>query len=223
MVRRLLKEESGFTLPEILVTMLIMLTVMFALYSIFDMSIRVFGFGNDKVESAGNARVGLERMARELRAAYPVNNVDTDPSITDNRKKNLFWTAGSPATGEMPVQGGDQVTFGNDRNGNRRIYDTSTGTDAGEEITYSLSGGSLNRNGQPLAENVQDVDGDGKALTFTYLDANGNTATSGTSPAPDANIKIVRIKLEVSIDRNIGDKPGTQILQTDVALRNGSG
>jgi prepilin-type N-terminal cleavage/methylation domain-containing protein len=37
-----LREEGGFTLPELMVTMVMMLTVLFALYSIFDMSLRVF-------------------------------------------------------------------------------------------------------------------------------------------------------------------------------------
>lgn len=68
---KLLREESGFTLPELLVTMLMMLTVMFALYSIFDMGIRVFSYGNDKIEAVENARIGLARMEREIRAAYP--------------------------------------------------------------------------------------------------------------------------------------------------------
>ena len=221
MGRRLLRDEGGFTLTEMLVTMMMMLVVMYALYSIFDMSIRVFSFGNDKVEAIENARIGLEKMARELRAAYPANNVDTDPSQTvDNRKKNLFWTAGAPTTAVMPVQGGNQVTFGNDLNGNRRIYDPTTGAlDPGEQITYGLDAvnNRLLRNGDPVAENVKDVDGDEKALTFTYLDANGNTVTN------EASIKRVRIRLEVSLKRGISQKPGTQILQTDVTLRNRSG
>ncbi len=54
----LLSEEGGFTLPELMVTMVMMLTVLFALYSIFDMSIRVFSFGNHKVEAVENARLG---------------------------------------------------------------------------------------------------------------------------------------------------------------------
>ena len=45
--KRVVGEEAGFTLTEVLVTMMIMLIVLFALYSIFDMSIRVFSFGND--------------------------------------------------------------------------------------------------------------------------------------------------------------------------------
>jgi prepilin-type N-terminal cleavage/methylation domain-containing protein len=69
--RRLLREESGFTLVEVLVTMTIMIVVLSALYGIFDMGLRTFSFGNNKVEAVENARLGLEKMEREIRAAYP--------------------------------------------------------------------------------------------------------------------------------------------------------
>lgn len=220
----LLSEEGGFTLPELLVAMVMMLTVMFALYSIFDMSIKVFGFGNDKVEAAENARIGLDKMARELRAAYPASNVDTDPSNADNRKKNLFWTAGgSPGTplGSLPPVNGP-ITFGNDLNGNRMIYDQSTGAiDPGEQITYSVNTATntLQRNGEPVAENVKDVDGDNQALTFTYLDAQDKPVTTGNP----ADIRVIRIKLEVSVKRGISTQPVKQTLQTNVTLRNRAG
>jgi prepilin-type N-terminal cleavage/methylation domain-containing protein len=47
--RRLLREEGGFTLSEMMVVTMMLTIVLFALYGIFDMSIRVFSFGNDKV------------------------------------------------------------------------------------------------------------------------------------------------------------------------------
>ena len=46
---RVLREERGFTLTEMMVTTVIWIVMLFALYSMFDMSIRVFGFGNNKV------------------------------------------------------------------------------------------------------------------------------------------------------------------------------
>jgi len=52
---------------------MIMIVVLFALYSIFDMGIRVFSFGNDKIEATEQARLGMEKMTREIRAAYPVD------------------------------------------------------------------------------------------------------------------------------------------------------
>ena len=184
--KRLLQEERGFTLPEVLVTMMIMITVLFALYNIFDMSIRVFSFGNDKVEAVENARLGLERMEREIRAAYPVNRASGDNRVITSSIAN-------PST---------QITFGNDLNGNRVANDT------GEQITYSLSGSSLSRNGQPTVEFVK-----ANGLTFRFLDKNGATTTT------ESEVAQVEISLEIEIDRgNFGKR--SQTLTTDVALRN---
>jgi prepilin-type N-terminal cleavage/methylation domain-containing protein len=198
MRQKFLHEEDGFTLPEMLVSMTVMVVVLMALYSVFDMSVRVFGFGNDKVEATENARLGLEKMAREIRSAYPYDKI--------NGQSHLFWNSASPTTPALPAS--SSVTCGNDLNGNRKIDVAS------EQITYSLSGTTLQRNGQPAVEFVQDVDGDGTALSFQYLDANGNTATS------EAAVAMVRIKLEVAVDRGIHEQPVTQVLQTKVALRN---
>ena len=193
---RLLREEKGFTLPEVLVSIIVMTAALFALYSIFDMGLRVFAVGNDKVEAVENARLGLEKMQRELRAAYPYDKSDT---ATTN---DYLFPAGGFTS--------NSVTFGNDLNGDYRV---DSGT---EQITYSLSGGSpatLLRNGQPVVEFVQDVDG-GNALTFEYRNAAGGTVTN------EADIEAVRIKLEVAVDRGIQEQPVSQTLTTDVALRN---
>ena len=64
-------DESGFTLAEVLVAMTMMVTVFFALYAIFDTSVRILRYGNDELEALESARLGLERMEREIRAAYP--------------------------------------------------------------------------------------------------------------------------------------------------------
>lgn len=194
-----MREEGGFTLVEMLVTILVMMTVMFALYSIFDMSLRVYGIGNDKVEATENARIGLDKIARELRAAYPASKA--------GGKTQVFWAPGACLTAVMPTK--TQITFGNDLNGNRIICNAATGAlDAGEEITYSVSGSTLLRNGKPAVEYV-------KALTFTYLDAKGNTVLTN-----EGAIARVHVKLEVSIHRGIHKQPVTQVLETDVALRN---
>ncbi len=174
--KRFLREEGGFTLPELLVTMMIMIVVLFALYSIFDMSIRVFSFGNDKVEAVENARLGLDRMQREIRAAYPV-----DKAGGDNR---VITSSISNPTG--------QLTFGNDLNGNRRS------NDAGEQITYNLNGGSppaLMRNGQETTEFVKP-----NGLTFRFLNKNGNETTQ------ESEVALVRIQLDIEIDRGSSGK-----------------
>jgi prepilin-type N-terminal cleavage/methylation domain-containing protein len=205
-----LREEGGFTLPEVLVAMTLMVVVFLALYSIFDMSVRVFGFGNDKVEAVENARLGLEKMEREIRAAYPYDK----PAGQDH----LFWSPGYPATGAIPPSG--RISFGNDLDGNRKIEcpPPPAPSSACEIITYDVyrPGGSTTdalgraRSSvrQPVAGYVEDIDGDGEALTFDYLDRFGDPATT------EAEVAMVRIELEVGVNGR------TQTLSTQVALRN---
>jgi type II secretory pathway component PulJ len=231
MSKRLLEEE-GFTLSEMMVTIMIMIVVLFALYSIFDMGIRVFSFGNDKVEATENARLGLERMEREIRTAYPVDKLATTP------EDHLFFVSGTPGTPTLPptdpAEGLDAnqssiITFGNDLPQgtdapNRHIYDTGTGiVDPGEEITYQLNGSTLERitNGgdpQPVVEHVAPG-----GLRFDFLksnlaaydlvpvteDADDNDTLDGT------DAEVVRITLTINKDGR------TQTLTTDVDLKNG--
>src|SRR5215210_21300 len=135
MKARLVREQGGFTLPEMVVSMVIMMVVLFALYSSFDMSIMVFSFCNNDVEATENARLGLERMEREIRAAYPVDRTDPD-------KRYLFFSANGstnlsndPPPKAMPTA--TQITFGNDLNGDGKV---ACATGACEYITYKLNG-----------------------------------------------------------------------------------
>lgn len=227
--RRLLLEEKGFTLTEVLVTMVIMLVVLFALYSLFDMSLRVFSIGNDKVEAVDNARLGLEKMKREIQAAYPYDKTDDSNTPAGAANDYLFWNAGIPGTPAMPSS--TSITFGNDLNGNYKI-DIPTPpatTPPNEQITYSLNGTTLRRTvgtgtAQPVVEFVQP-----NSLQFKYFTGTtcNNTVAVGSEINPSspgsctqADIAIVRISLTVAVDRGIEDQPVTQTLTTDVALKN---
>jgi prepilin-type N-terminal cleavage/methylation domain-containing protein len=213
---RFLREERGFTLTEMLVTMMIMLVVLFALYSIFDMSIRVFSFGNDKVEATENARLGLERMEREIRSAYPVDRITS--------KKYVFFTAGFSTIPSRP--GTTSITFGNDLPDG--VTPPNRMVDATEEITYELRSSSdlsiacptsgtdgvcslVRQQGstgavQPVVEYVVP-----NGLTFEYL---GGSMTATNAAGYGTDIGVVRIKLQVNVDGR------GQTLTTDVDLRN---
>jgi prepilin-type N-terminal cleavage/methylation domain-containing protein len=212
MKRRFLGEEAGFTLPEMLVTITIMMSVLFALYSIFDMSVRVFRFGNDKVEAAQNARLGLEKMSREIRAAYPYNKGALTPD------QHLFDSMGTTS-----------ITFGNDLGSGNRVINETT-----EEITYSLSASgppyTLQRTvgtgtAQPVVEYVGKFDNgtpdpsdDTPGLKFEYLKRSGTDLVPVTplDATTESQIQVVRITVVI-------DKSGrTQELTTDVYLRSRS-
>lgn len=196
---RRLAGEDGFTLPEALVAMVMMAAVLFALYAVFDAGVRVFGAGRDRAEAVQAARLGLTRMEREIRAAYPQARASGDSTL-------------------LKYFGEDRLAFANDLNGNRRTVDPATGlAEAGEGISYTTSAeGAPLRNGRLLVESAGDVDGDGRALTFEYLDASGNPVESGD----ERDVGLVRLELEISVDSETGGEPIERVLGTGVALRN---
>lgn len=216
--KRLVKEEAGFTLVEMMVTMVIMIVVLFALYSIFDMSIRVFKFGNDKVEATTNARLGLEKMEREIRAAYPM-----DRSVPS--KRYLFFSANGtvsdPPT-NMPTPA--QITFGNElgTTGDGRITcgspceyitykllstaaPTSACTTSNDPCTLRrVNAANSSAPGDPVVEFVQ-----AGGLQFSYLKNDSVTVATDQK-----DIATVRIELTINKDNLV------QTLTTDVDLRN---
>ena len=228
--RRLLRDERGFTLVEVLITMTIMLVVLSALYGIFDMSLRVFSQGNNEVEATENARLGLEKMEREIRAAYPYDKGPLPPATTPDA--HLFdpgaWTA-------------TRIRFGNDLDGNRKV-ECPNPAGGCEVISYQLydTGGGKYALGranspagtlQPVVEHVDYDDmgtpdpNDDTGLRFTYFQRNGTTEVppGGT----ESNIGMVRVELGIRVNPGAQEppriSPGTQTLTTDVALRNRGG
>lgn len=229
MKTRLVQDQRGFTLPEMLVTMLVMLVVLFALHSIFDASIRVFSFGNDKVEAVENARVGLERMEREVRSAYPV----TGPSATPRYR--FFNANGAVSSPPAQFPSTTQITLGNELGawGDGTIRCPVGGTC--EYITYKLAGTPPSGGGTPPAcsastapctlrrVNAASSSGAGDpvvefvapgGLTFAYLLADGTTTATTDNGTAATDVAVVRIQLRIQADE------GTQTLTTDVDLRN---
>ncbi len=204
---RLLRDESGFTLAEVAVTITIMIIVLFALHSMFEMSLKVYSYGHNKVEATEISRVALEKMEREIRQASAYNQ-PSDMHLFDQRTAN-------------------EIRFGNDLNGSGAIECPNSSGQC-EKIGYRLNNGTLGRdststgatntlgNLRQVAENVQ-------SLTFTYYNKSGAVVAPGGTEATDPEaatyIDRVQVSLVVSVDQGIG-KPGTQTLTSIIDLRN---
>jgi len=204
---RLLRDERGFTLAEVAVTTTIMIIVLFALHSMFEMSLKVYSYGHNKVEATEISRVALEKMEREIRQASAYNQ-PSDLHLFDQRTAN-------------------EIRFGNDLNGSGAI-ECPNSSGRCEKIGYRLNNGTLGRdststgatntlaNLRPVAENVQ-------SLTFTYYNKSGAVVAPGgaeaTDPAAATYIDRVQVSLVVSVDQGIG-KPGTQTITSIIDLRN---
>jgi len=199
---RFLKDERGFTLPEMLVTIVIMIVVLFALFSIFDTSVTIFNYGNRKVEAAQNARVGLEKMEREIRQAHAIDTATGQMFDT--------WTS-------------TQIRFGNDLDGNGVIACPNTSSPPKcEKIGYQLNGNILGRDNtstgatfQPVAERVQ-------SLAFTYYDSTGDEVVPVGDPDGDteADIDRVLVRLDISISQGLANPATQETLTTVIDLRN---
>lgn len=129
--RRLLADESGFTLTEALVAMTMMAAVLFSLYAVFDTTVRVFELADDRLEAAENARLGMGRMEREIRAAYPQaggvllgtwepTRISFQNKPTDDPPETIVYSLSGGSSGYLrrngqrvagPLEGADGVRF----------------------------------------------------------------------------------------------------------------
>jgi type II secretory pathway pseudopilin PulG len=224
---RFLREENGFTIIEMIVTTLIMIVVFMALFSIFDMSVRISSVGSNKVEAGESARLGLEKMEREIRAAYPVD-------ASDPAKRFLFFSANAPsppAAAAMPTA--SQITFGNELGaegaGDSKIL---CGTPC-EYITYKLTDdvagsnapctvspcdlrrvNTINTTGTAPGDTVVNNAVVPNGLTFTYLKSDGTAATT------ESEIARVQVRLVITVDPGNARSEATQRLTTEIDLRN---
>jgi len=198
-------EEGGFTLVEVLVCAMMMFGVLFALYAIFDVSVRAFGYGGDRLETVGNARLALGRMEREIRASYPYD-LTSDPP-----RRYLFLDPTKPTRSAVPTA--TRIAFGNETGGDRKIGAT-------EVIGYYLSGRDLKRSKGGSAQTLVDsVPADG--LRFTPC-SSPDDCPPALAITDEAEIRLLRIELAVDVRRR-GQDPTRQTLVTDVYLRNREG
>jgi len=202
---RLWKDETGFTLVEALVSAIMIFGVLFALYAIFELSVRAFGYGGDRLEAVGSARLSLGRMEREIRAAYPYDLTSNPP------KRYLFLNPTDPTKPAVPTA--TRIAFGNETGGDRKIGTT-------EVIGYYLSGHDLKRSKGGSAQTLVDsVPTDG--LRFTPC-RSPDDCPPALAITDEAEIRLLRIELAVDVRRR-GQDPTRQTLVTDVYLRNRGG
>jgi prepilin-type N-terminal cleavage/methylation domain-containing protein len=216
MKARFLRDERGFTLTEMMVTLVIWIAVLFALYNIFDMSIRVFSFGNNKVEATESARAGIDTMEREIRQAYPV-------------EPNTLFHIWDPT----------EIRFGRNLNSDDDIqkigyvvYEDPAGSGKFLLGRDNISTGTTNtvENLQPVVEHMDYQSPTNTGLSFTYcrrlqddsdLDDPDDCPAGFDVATSEGDIILVRMQLRLRVHKGLKD--ATQTLTTDVALRSRGG
>jgi prepilin-type N-terminal cleavage/methylation domain-containing protein len=74
MQHRKLSDESGFTLPELLIALVIALIVSFATFSLIEVAMRKAGDTEARVKAAQQGRMAMDTVVRQLRSQVCLNN-----------------------------------------------------------------------------------------------------------------------------------------------------
>ncbi len=211
------RQPAGFTLVEALVALSMFLIVLYAVYSVYDVGEANYQKSSRKWDVQSQARVALERMAREIRmAGYAAPTKVTDPVV---------------------VATNDTISIHADVDGTGATYITYSRRDCSGNIgntLYRRVSTSLFCGGDPFIDGVTN-------LTFTYyemssvpipyplasatyqLDSQAPLTGSGVPSAPAAGgqrSRIRQVKVAITVQQTVGGVVVPFTATTDVALRN---
>ena len=168
------RRDPGFTMVEVLISLVIGMVVLAALYAVFTIQNKNFAKQEQIGEMQQIARSAMDSMAREITMA----GYDPNKSLPTPAPANAAITAASATS----------LSFTSDLNANSTLIDA---TDTNERVTYAFDSADYqitrktgDGNPQPFAENIQ-------GLTFTYYDA------AGAVPATPADIRRIQISITV--------------------------
>jgi type II secretory pathway pseudopilin PulG len=204
---RLAREESGFTLVELLLASVLMLVVLGATLSTIDTFGRTADVNNRQNDAQDEARRATELLAKELRnLASPT---DYDPkAIKRAQAQDLIVqsVADSKPAGSLNARNTQYVRYCYDKTNGRVIRQRLTWTAAADPGFPTATECSMSTTGWTSYEVVaQNVVNDTRSL-FTY--------NSGDL------LKISEIHTSLYVDVNPGDRPAETTLFTTVFLRN---
>ena len=182
---RVLRDQRGYTLAELLVSAAVIAFIMAALLSLLMSGQQSYATGAGRAEAQQNARLVIERMVRELRTA------GHDPQATGT-------FAGVTALGA-----GTGFVIRNDWSGNGAIdaalATTVDGVNHGEMITYTFTGTTLTRQESVIDAAAVTVTDRISSVTVTYLDAD-DVAVPTPSGVNAANIRTVVLDITTQPD-----------------------
>ena len=91
--------ESGFTLVELLMVVMLMGLLGIALHTSLDALVRVTRTTQDKSSVSDDVRTAIEAMARDLRAANPIDDIAPRPVSDYERSVQFSVYCSTPGTG----------------------------------------------------------------------------------------------------------------------------
>lgn len=209
--------EAGFSLAETLIAVVISSIVLLGLYLIYDVNQATFIRGEQQTDLQQNARIGLDRLVREVRlAGYDPQSPTIIPTPCATAIQSATATSISFIADVDSDGNSEKVEYAHDPACNpncaadppkirREEWPSLAGTNC--TANWSASGGA-----QPFAERVT-------ALTFVFYDGGG---TPLATPLPASSLDTVR-RIAVTVttaDTVTGSVPQPYTLRTEIRPRN---
>jgi type IV pilus assembly protein PilW len=198
-------QERGFTLVEILVAMSVMTIVTGAIYGVFFSSNRSYRTQERVVDAQQKVRMGIDFMMRDIRmAGYDPKGNATDAvegggaGIKSATATQIRFASDMDMDGTIEEANRERVTY---------TYDADT-----NEVLQILYEGTGSESEQTLMDDVS-------ALSFGYLDKDGNTVAVPVDAANLANIRTVVVVITCR-GQDAQGNPFTRTLNARAICRN---
>jgi len=187
------KNESGFTIVELMISMFIGMVVIVAVYSAYIIQQRSYVTQDQVVEMQQNIRAGLDIMTREIRMAGYDPQESGTAGIEEAYADAIYFTADYNEDGN--------VSLGGDDTGEHIAFDLYTNTAGVSVLGMTRSNGPITMTEipagsghfeatghQPIAENIERIE-------FFYTQNDGTTQTNSPTAAQLNQISSVQISV----------------------------
>jgi type II secretory pathway pseudopilin PulG len=197
------KGEAGFSIAEMLVTMIIMLAIMGIVTTLFSRSLNTRSRESSKTDALTAAQAALNVMSREI--ANSGYSLVTNGLMSDSNDTTLHFNSNFVNSNEVLTDPGENVTY---------FFEPTTRS----ILRYDANGGGP---GTPVTSIIINRISSVNYRYFDYTGASPLPSPAGGSAAPTANTGRVRITLTVNMERVQGQvNPDAVVLTSDVTLRN---
>ena len=194
---RIARDESGFTLLELMMAAVVGTVIVLIAFGMLDASVRAFGSSEARTDAAQRGRLALDQVAQQLRSPVCIYPAPNDAAFLTATPTYAKFTSGLPAgrTTVTPDQAGRQTPIEREL-----IYNSGTLT---EKTRNPSTGATTTRE---LITGIAPVDGSTPIFSYfalTPLSSSGRTATvelgAGSSVAAADLQRIARIHVAFKV------------------------
>lgn len=201
MTVRKAKNEAGFSVTEMVVTMLIMLVIMGLVSTLFSRSLNTRSRESSRTDALTAAQAALNVMSREIaNSGYALT---TNGLMNDSNQNQLHYISNFRNTNDVITDPGENVTY---------FFEPATQS----ILRHDANGfGTGNPNTSIIINRISSVQ-------FQYFDYTGSSPVpTGPNNVPTANTGRVRIRLTVNMEQVVNQvNPDAVVLTSDVTIRN---